>query len=98
MELGGELRRHFRAWGYTGPIGPQDPLGRALGRLRELGPFWLRVEGEEAHLALLREAFPTDPLLSPERALGQGVEWVRRELEALAELVRALGMEEELWE
>jgi len=89
VALEGELARRFRAWGYPGPIGEDTPLGQALLGLWEVvGPFWLRVEGAHLFLAFPGGGSPTNPLLPTEAALARWEERIRRELEALGEIVR----------
>jgi hypothetical protein len=92
VALEGELARRFRAWGSWswGPIGADTPLGQALLEARKaLGPFWLQVMGGKLYLAFLGE-LPTGPLLSPEAALARWEAGLRREMEALEGLLRAL--------
>ena len=91
VALEGELARRFRAWGYTGAITGESPLGRALLKMwRALGPFWLRVEGSHLFLAFPGGNPPTSLLLPPQAALARWVGQLRREVEALAGLAQAL--------
>ncbi len=100
VALEGEIARRFRAWGSWEPIGavhlgcrgPKEdtPLGRALLEVRKvLGPFWLQVMDRKLYLAFLG-GLPTSPLLSPEAALARWEARLRKEMEALEELLRAL--------
>jgi hypothetical protein len=94
VALEGELARRFRAWGgwdSWDSIGENTPLGQALLEMgRFLGPFWLQVERTRLYLAFLGGDLSTSPLLSPKAALARWEARLRKEMEALEELLRAL--------
>jgi hypothetical protein len=91
VALEGELARRFRAWGTWDSIGEGTPLGRALLEAQKvLGPLWLRVVGGNLYLAFPEGGLPTSPLLSPEAALARWEARLRREVEFLEGLLRAL--------
>jgi hypothetical protein len=53
--------------------------------------LWLRLVGGNLYLAFLEGGLPMGPLLSPERALAWWEARLKREVEVLEGLLRALG-------